>query len=121
MAKLAPDDASAWEFSPTEVTDVPDDELGEADTVVGAQAFDPTSTVEAQLAATEPPGRGRGGGSGSAETVRSVRGSVRAVQAGQRQCQGRSEAADGSEAAAETEAAAGPRVADRDCGSGGAG
>jgi small subunit ribosomal protein S1 len=54
MAKLAQDDASAWEFSPTEVTD---DDLGEADTVVGAQAFDPTSTVEAQLAATEPPRR----------------------------------------------------------------
>ena len=55
MAKLAEGDASAWEFSPTEVTDVPDEELGEADTVVGAQAFDPTSTVEAQLAVTEPP------------------------------------------------------------------
>jgi small subunit ribosomal protein S1 len=55
MAKLAEGDASAWEFSPTEVTDVPDEELGEADTVVGAQAFDPTSTAEAQLAVTEPP------------------------------------------------------------------
>ena len=38
MAKLAQDDASAWEFSPTEVTDVPDDELGEADTVVAPAA-----------------------------------------------------------------------------------
>ena len=55
MAKLVQSDASTWEFSPTEVTDVPDAELGEADTVVGAQAFDPTSTIEAQLAATEPP------------------------------------------------------------------
>jgi small subunit ribosomal protein S1 len=53
-AKLAEGDATAWEFSPTEVTD---EELGEADTVVGAQAFDPTSTVEAQLAVTEPPRR----------------------------------------------------------------
>jgi small subunit ribosomal protein S1 len=34
---------------------VPDEELGEADTVVGAQAFDPMSTAEAQLAVTEPP------------------------------------------------------------------
>jgi small subunit ribosomal protein S1 len=55
MAKLAEGDASAWEFSPTEVTNVPDEELGEADTVVGAQAFDPMSTAEAQLAVTEPP------------------------------------------------------------------
>jgi small subunit ribosomal protein S1 len=55
MAKLAAGDASAWEFSPTEVTDVPEDDLGEADTVVGAQAYDPAGTVEAQLAATEPP------------------------------------------------------------------
>jgi small subunit ribosomal protein S1 len=54
-AKLTQGDAAAWEFSPTEVTDVPDEELGEADTVVGAQAFDPASTIEAQLAATEPP------------------------------------------------------------------
>ncbi|MBW1874298.1 MAG: S1 RNA-binding domain-containing protein [Deltaproteobacteria bacterium] len=55
MAKLVQGDTSAWEFSPTEVTDVPDEEIGEADTVVGAQAFDPTSTAEAQLAVTEPP------------------------------------------------------------------
>jgi small subunit ribosomal protein S1 len=55
IAKLAQGDAPAWEFSPTEVTDVPDDEIGEADTVVGAQAFDPTSTAESQLAVTEPP------------------------------------------------------------------
>jgi small subunit ribosomal protein S1 len=55
MAKLVQGDASAWEFSPTEVTDVPEEELGEADTVVGAQAFDPGGMIEAQLAATEPP------------------------------------------------------------------
>ena len=55
MAKLVQGDASAWEFSPTEVTNLPDEEIGEADTVVGAQAFDPTSTSEAQLAVTEPP------------------------------------------------------------------
>jgi small subunit ribosomal protein S1 len=55
MAKLAAGDASVWEFSPTEVTDVPEDDLGEADTVVGAQAYEPANTVEAQLAATQPP------------------------------------------------------------------
>ena len=55
VAKLAESDASGWEFSATEVTDVPEHELGEADTVVGAQAFDPASVIEAQLAATEPP------------------------------------------------------------------
>jgi small subunit ribosomal protein S1 len=55
MAKLAQGDASSWEFQPTEVTDVPDDELGEADTVVGAQAFDPGSLIDPQLAATQPP------------------------------------------------------------------
>jgi small subunit ribosomal protein S1 len=55
MAKLVQGDASSWEFQPTEVTDVPDDELGEADTVVGAQAFDPGTLVDPQLAATQPP------------------------------------------------------------------
>ena len=55
IAKLVQGDASAWEFSPTEVTDVPEEDLGEADTVVGAQAFDPGGMIEAQLAATEPP------------------------------------------------------------------
>ena len=39
MAKLAEGDASAWEFSPTEVTSVPDEELGEADTVVVGKWF----------------------------------------------------------------------------------
>jgi small subunit ribosomal protein S1 len=55
MAKLIEDDASAWEFSTTDVTDLSDDDLGEADTVVSAQAYDPTIATEAQLAATEPP------------------------------------------------------------------
>jgi small subunit ribosomal protein S1 len=55
-AKLIEDDASEWEFSPTETTNISDDDLGEADTVVSAQAFDPTSAVEAQLAVTQPPG-----------------------------------------------------------------
>jgi small subunit ribosomal protein S1 len=47
-------DPSAWEFSATDVTDIPED-LGEADTVVSAQAYDPGMTDDAQLAATEPP------------------------------------------------------------------
>jgi hypothetical protein len=55
-AELELSDASEWEFSPTEVTNISDDDLGEADTVVSAQAFDPTSAVEAQLAVTQPPG-----------------------------------------------------------------
>jgi small subunit ribosomal protein S1 len=55
-AKLIEDDASAWEFSPTQTTNISDDDLGEADTVVSAQAYDPTSAVEAQLAVTQPPG-----------------------------------------------------------------
>ena len=44
-------DASAWALETTEVTD-PDEDLGEADTVVSAQAFDP---AEAAIAATAPP------------------------------------------------------------------
>jgi small subunit ribosomal protein S1 len=43
--------AASWELDTTEVTDL-DDDLGEADTVVAAQAFDPS---EAGLAATDPP------------------------------------------------------------------
>jgi small subunit ribosomal protein S1 len=58
VAELVQGDASGWEFSATEVTDVPEEDLGEADTVVGAQAYDPASTAEAQLAATEPPNPG---------------------------------------------------------------
>ncbi|MFZ1866271.1 MAG: S1 RNA-binding domain-containing protein [Polyangiales bacterium] len=39
-------DAAGWEFSATEVTAVPDDDLAEADTVVGAPAYDPTVPPE---------------------------------------------------------------------------
>ena len=42
--------ASSWELDTTEVTDLPEDDLAEADTVVAAQAFDP-----AAVAATAPP------------------------------------------------------------------
>lgn len=55
ISKLEQGDAASWEFQPTEVTDVSDDDLGEADTVVGAQAFDPGSLMDPQLAATQPP------------------------------------------------------------------
>jgi small subunit ribosomal protein S1 len=55
IRKLGQGDAATWEFQPTEVTDVSDDDLGEADTVVGAQAFDPGSLMNPQLAATQPP------------------------------------------------------------------
>ncbi|MGB8332495.1 MAG: S1 RNA-binding domain-containing protein, partial [Polyangiales bacterium] len=56
--KVLQGDVSTWEFSPTEVTSVVEDDLGEADTVVGAQAYDPRIAKEAQLAATEPPETG---------------------------------------------------------------
>lgn len=39
-------DTSSWEFSPTEVTSVAEDDLAEADTVVGAPAYDPTVPPE---------------------------------------------------------------------------
>ena len=39
--------ASSWELDTTEVTDLPEDDLGEADTVVAAQAFDPTAAPSA--------------------------------------------------------------------------
>jgi small subunit ribosomal protein S1 len=39
-------DAAGWEFSPTEVTGVPDEDFVEADTVVGAPAYDPTVPPE---------------------------------------------------------------------------
>lgn len=55
ISELAQGDAASWEFQPTEVTEVSDDDLGEADTVVGAQAFDPGSLMDPQLAATQPP------------------------------------------------------------------
>jgi small subunit ribosomal protein S1 len=47
--------AQAWELSATEVTEVLDYDLGEADTVVGAQAYDPMFTAQVELAATMPP------------------------------------------------------------------
>jgi small subunit ribosomal protein S1 len=47
--------AQAWELSATEVTGVLDYDLGEADTVVGAQAYDPMATAQPELAATVPP------------------------------------------------------------------
>jgi len=55
LAKLAQGDIATWEFLPTDVVHIPEDDLGEADTVVGAQAYDPRSVADAQLAATEPP------------------------------------------------------------------
>ena len=39
-------EAASWELDTTEVTDL-DDDLGEADTVVAAQAFDPTAATDA--------------------------------------------------------------------------
>ncbi len=46
--------AASWELDTTEVTDLPDDDLGEADTVVAAQAFDPTITPSAPAGAPAP-------------------------------------------------------------------
>lgn len=46
VAMLAQDDPASWEHSPTEVSDIPDDDLGEADTVVGVPAYDPTVPPE---------------------------------------------------------------------------
>jgi small subunit ribosomal protein S1 len=46
--------AASWELDTTEVTDLPDDDLGEADTVVAAQAFDPTITPSAPAGAPVP-------------------------------------------------------------------
>jgi len=45
-AMLAQDDLASWEHSATEVTDVPEDDLAEADTVVGVPAYDPTVPPE---------------------------------------------------------------------------
>jgi small subunit ribosomal protein S1 len=44
VARAVERDTSEWEFSSTDVSDI--DELAEADTVVAAQAFDPTSVAE---------------------------------------------------------------------------
>ena len=48
-------DIAGWQSTPTEVNDLPEDDLAEADTVVGAQAYVPSIAVGAALAATEPP------------------------------------------------------------------
>jgi len=47
--------AASWEYSATDVTDLPDDELAEADTVVAAQAFDPTAVGAEAFEPTLPP------------------------------------------------------------------
>jgi len=46
--------AASWELDTTEVTDLPEDDLGEADTVVAAQAFDPTAAPSAPAPASAP-------------------------------------------------------------------
>jgi small subunit ribosomal protein S1 len=61
MAKLIDSDPKDWEFSATEVTELPDDDLGEADTQVAIQAFDPNAAPSAPApeaiaeAVTAPP------------------------------------------------------------------
>ncbi len=56
---LSESERPSWEGSPSESSDVHDDlELGEADTVVSAKAFDPSASSDVQLAATEPPEAG---------------------------------------------------------------
>ncbi len=52
VARAVERDTTEWEFSSTDVTDI--DELAEADTVVAAQAFDPTSMLEVPQAAAVP-------------------------------------------------------------------
>ena len=47
--------AASWEYSATDVTDLPDDELAEADTVVAAPAFDPTAVGAEAFEPTLPP------------------------------------------------------------------
>jgi small subunit ribosomal protein S1 len=46
IPKVSSSDAAGWEFSPTEVTAIAEDDLAEADTVVGAPAYDPTLRPE---------------------------------------------------------------------------
>jgi len=83
MAKLLQGDVSTWEFSPTEVTDVPDDDLGEADTVVGAQAYDPANAMDAaQLAVTEPPGAGAAAATATAAAKGTASEAVSEAEAG---------------------------------------
>ena len=52
VARAVERDTTEWEFSSTDVTDI--DELAEADTVVAAQAFDPTSMAEVPQAPAVP-------------------------------------------------------------------
>ena len=52
VARAVERDTTEWEFSSTDVSDI--DELAEADTVVAAQAFDPTSMVEVPQAPAVP-------------------------------------------------------------------
>ena len=52
VARAVERDTSEWQFTSTDVSDI--DDLGEADTVVAAQAFDPTSVVEVPLAPPVP-------------------------------------------------------------------
>jgi small subunit ribosomal protein S1 len=52
VAQAVERDTTEWEFSSTDVTDI--DELAEADTVVAAQAFDPTSMLEVPQAPAVP-------------------------------------------------------------------
>ncbi len=52
VARAVERDTTEWEFSSTDVTDI--DELAEADTVVAAQAFDPTSMIEVPQAPAVP-------------------------------------------------------------------
>ncbi|MFW2387751.1 MAG: hypothetical protein ACN4G0_05415, partial [Polyangiales bacterium] len=47
-------DTADWEFSSTEVEDGDEEDLGEADTVVAALAFDPTSIAEVPTAPPTP-------------------------------------------------------------------
>lgn len=54
-AMLAQDDLASWEHSPTDVTDIPDDDLAEADTVVGVPAYDPTVPPEPAPETTSKP------------------------------------------------------------------
>ena len=52
VARAVERDTSEWQFTSTDVNDI--DDLGEADTVVAAQAFDPTSVVEVPPAPPVP-------------------------------------------------------------------
>lgn len=52
VARAVERDTSEWQFTSTDVNDI--DDMGEADTVVAAQAFDPTSVVEVPPAPPVP-------------------------------------------------------------------